>query len=188
MWDTSWLLSEGSMFGRLLHTLIGYTERPTGMQLIVYVAHAAGDVPADAVRARARRKAARSNGLAADRQQARQRRPPPSAAKAVSGARSISLSSARAGPRGERLPCSQLRTVSSGTSIFSAKAACVRPQRDAHLAHEDGRIGVVHRLLAAVGEDFDDPPVRFQPHPHHGPPPSPPAMGPRPRRFGETQG
>jgi high-affinity iron transporter len=38
MWDTSWLLSEGSLFGRLLHTLIGYTERPSGMQLIVYVA------------------------------------------------------------------------------------------------------------------------------------------------------
>ena len=38
MWDTSWLLSEGSLFGRLLHTLIGYTERPSGMQIIVYVA------------------------------------------------------------------------------------------------------------------------------------------------------
>jgi high-affinity iron transporter len=37
MWDTSWLLSEGSILGRLMHTLIGYTERPTGMQLIVYV-------------------------------------------------------------------------------------------------------------------------------------------------------
>jgi len=36
MWDTSWLLSEGSIVGRLLHTLIGYTERPTGMQLIAY--------------------------------------------------------------------------------------------------------------------------------------------------------
>ena len=37
MWDTSSVLSEGSIFGRLLHTLIGYTERPPGMQLIVYV-------------------------------------------------------------------------------------------------------------------------------------------------------
>jgi high-affinity iron transporter len=37
MWDTSWLLSEGSMVGRLLHALVGYTERPTEMQLIVYV-------------------------------------------------------------------------------------------------------------------------------------------------------
>lgn len=37
MWDTSWLLSEGSIPGRLLHTLIGYTERPTELQLAVYV-------------------------------------------------------------------------------------------------------------------------------------------------------
>jgi high-affinity iron transporter len=37
VWDTSWLLSEGSIFGKLLHTLIGYTERPTELQLIVYI-------------------------------------------------------------------------------------------------------------------------------------------------------
>jgi high-affinity iron transporter len=37
IWDTSWLLSEGTIFGRLLHTLIGYTERPTEMQLVVYI-------------------------------------------------------------------------------------------------------------------------------------------------------
>lgn len=37
MWDTSWLLSEGSIVGRLLHALIGYTDRPTEMQLAVYV-------------------------------------------------------------------------------------------------------------------------------------------------------
>jgi high-affinity iron transporter len=38
VWDTSWLLSEKSIFGKLLHTLIGYTERPTELQLLVYVA------------------------------------------------------------------------------------------------------------------------------------------------------
>ncbi len=38
VWDTSWLLSDGSLFGKLLHTLIGYTERPTEMQLITYIA------------------------------------------------------------------------------------------------------------------------------------------------------
>jgi high-affinity iron transporter len=38
VWDTSWLLSEGSLFGKLLHTLIGYSERPTEMQLMTYVA------------------------------------------------------------------------------------------------------------------------------------------------------
>jgi len=37
-WDTSWLLSDGSLFGKLLHTLIGYTERPTEMQLMTYIA------------------------------------------------------------------------------------------------------------------------------------------------------
>ena len=37
VWDTSMLLSESSLFGRFLHTLIGYTERPTEMQLIVYI-------------------------------------------------------------------------------------------------------------------------------------------------------
>jgi high-affinity iron transporter len=38
VWDTSWLLSEGSLFGRLLHALIGYSERPSEMQLVVYIA------------------------------------------------------------------------------------------------------------------------------------------------------
>jgi high-affinity iron transporter len=37
VWDTSWLLSEDTIFGHLMHTLIGYTSRPTGLQLIVYV-------------------------------------------------------------------------------------------------------------------------------------------------------
>jgi len=36
VWDTSWLLSEGSVLGRFFHALIGYTERPTEMQLMVY--------------------------------------------------------------------------------------------------------------------------------------------------------
>jgi high-affinity iron transporter len=36
VWDTSRLLSEGSIMGHLLHTLIGYTARPTELQLIVY--------------------------------------------------------------------------------------------------------------------------------------------------------
>jgi high-affinity iron transporter len=37
VWDTSWVLSESSIFGKLLHTLIGYTERPTELQLVVYI-------------------------------------------------------------------------------------------------------------------------------------------------------
>lgn len=37
-WDTSSVLSEGSIAGRVLHTLIGYSEQPTLLQLIAYVA------------------------------------------------------------------------------------------------------------------------------------------------------
>jgi high-affinity iron transporter len=36
LWDTSGILSEDSWPGRVLHVLIGYMDRPTGMQLIAY--------------------------------------------------------------------------------------------------------------------------------------------------------
>ena len=36
-WDTTWLLSEKSIVGRAMHTLIGYTDQPTEMQLLVYL-------------------------------------------------------------------------------------------------------------------------------------------------------
>jgi high-affinity iron transporter len=38
MWDTSWLLSEDGVVGKALHTLVGYNDRPTGMQIVVYLA------------------------------------------------------------------------------------------------------------------------------------------------------
>jgi len=38
VWDTSWFLSDDSVLGRALHTLVGYSDRPTAMQLIVYLA------------------------------------------------------------------------------------------------------------------------------------------------------
>ncbi|MBL6854031.1 MAG: FTR1 family protein [Alphaproteobacteria bacterium] len=42
LWDTSWLLPEGGegvagIIGRMLHTLIGYSDQPNGMQLIAYL-------------------------------------------------------------------------------------------------------------------------------------------------------
>lgn len=37
VWDTSWLLTESSLFGKLLHTLIGYTSQPSRLQLIAYI-------------------------------------------------------------------------------------------------------------------------------------------------------
>lgn len=41
LWDTSSLLSENSWTGRVLSILVGYMDRPTGMQMIAYVATAA---------------------------------------------------------------------------------------------------------------------------------------------------
>ena len=38
VWDTSWILSDSSLLGRALHTLIGYVDQPTAMQLVVYLA------------------------------------------------------------------------------------------------------------------------------------------------------
>src|SRR5207237_9421190 len=38
LWDTSALLSEHSLFGQALHALLGYDARPSGMQLVFYVA------------------------------------------------------------------------------------------------------------------------------------------------------
>lgn len=38
VWDTSWLLKESSVVGKMLHTLIGYTARPAGIQIAVYLA------------------------------------------------------------------------------------------------------------------------------------------------------
>ena len=37
VWDSGWILSEASIPGRALHTLIGYSDQPTQMQLIVYL-------------------------------------------------------------------------------------------------------------------------------------------------------
>jgi high-affinity iron transporter len=38
VWDSGWILSDSSFAGRALHTLIGYTDQPTAMQLTVYLA------------------------------------------------------------------------------------------------------------------------------------------------------
>ena len=42
VWDTSWLLKEDSIPGRLLHTLVGYSQAPDGAQVIAYLATIAG--------------------------------------------------------------------------------------------------------------------------------------------------
>jgi high-affinity iron transporter len=38
IWDTSWLLKEDSIPGRLLHTLVGYVQAPDGAQILAYLA------------------------------------------------------------------------------------------------------------------------------------------------------
>lgn len=37
LWDSSGLLSEGSLIGKMLHVLVGYTARPSGIQLLFYL-------------------------------------------------------------------------------------------------------------------------------------------------------
>jgi high-affinity iron transporter len=38
LWDSSGWLPQDSIVGRLLHTLVGYTDRPSDLQLVAYVA------------------------------------------------------------------------------------------------------------------------------------------------------
>lgn len=42
LWDTSALLSESSIPGRLAHTLVGYTDQPDGLQVLAWVVTVAG--------------------------------------------------------------------------------------------------------------------------------------------------
>ena len=41
MWHTGQILSEDSSFGDVLHSFFGYSDSPTPLQLIVYVAYLA---------------------------------------------------------------------------------------------------------------------------------------------------
>jgi high-affinity iron transporter len=57
-WDTSAVLSDASLFGRVLHTLIGYTDQPSVMQVLVYVATLVAILVATRLAAPRRRQAA----------------------------------------------------------------------------------------------------------------------------------
>ena len=37
LWDTSWILRDDSLIGRALHALVGYSDRPMGVQLAAYL-------------------------------------------------------------------------------------------------------------------------------------------------------
>lgn len=47
LWDTSWLLQDGSLLGRALHALIGYSDRPMGIQVAAYLATLGGLIAAN---------------------------------------------------------------------------------------------------------------------------------------------
>jgi high-affinity iron transporter len=38
IWNTAWLLPEDGIAGRLLHTLVGYSDAPDGAQILAYLA------------------------------------------------------------------------------------------------------------------------------------------------------
>ena len=48
VWDSGWLLSDSSILGKALHTLIGYTDQPTAMQLVGLSGDPGRDLRADA--------------------------------------------------------------------------------------------------------------------------------------------
>jgi high-affinity iron transporter len=37
LWDTSWLLPEDGLLGRALHAMVGYSDRPMGVQLVAWI-------------------------------------------------------------------------------------------------------------------------------------------------------
>jgi high-affinity iron transporter len=40
LWDTSWLLPDNSILGRVAQTLVGYSDQPNGLQVLVYLSAA----------------------------------------------------------------------------------------------------------------------------------------------------
>lgn len=65
LWDTSDLLSQDSLAGNILHTLIGYMDRPTPTQLVAYVGTLVLIVAAAMLAKRSARHSATKTGAAA---------------------------------------------------------------------------------------------------------------------------
>jgi high-affinity iron transporter len=42
MWDSSGIVAQNSILGRVLQTLVGYADHPSGMQVLFYAATLAG--------------------------------------------------------------------------------------------------------------------------------------------------
>jgi len=64
LWDTSAVLPDSSLFGRVLHTLIGYSDQPSALQGVAYVATILTIVVATKLAAPAPRRAAQINAPA----------------------------------------------------------------------------------------------------------------------------
>jgi high-affinity iron transporter len=60
VWNTSRILPDDSLFGRVLHTLFGYVDQPSGLQLAVYLAVLGAIFVATRLAAPARKPAARA--------------------------------------------------------------------------------------------------------------------------------
>ena len=67
VWDTTALLSEEGVLGRILHTLIGYTSRPYGIQLLFYLATLGGIITLMKIVNGAARASSRANPALASR-------------------------------------------------------------------------------------------------------------------------
>jgi high-affinity iron transporter len=37
VWDTRWLLDDNTVAGKVIHTLLGYSDQPTGLQVVAYI-------------------------------------------------------------------------------------------------------------------------------------------------------
>ena len=63
LWDTSWLLPSKTLTGRVLHTLVGYDDRPSIMQAVAYIVTLATILVAMRVFSPARPKAKPSSAM-----------------------------------------------------------------------------------------------------------------------------
>ena len=63
-WDTSAILSDTSLFGRVLHTLVGYADQPSVLQVIVYFATLGGILSLSKIVAAADRRARARGAIA----------------------------------------------------------------------------------------------------------------------------
>ena len=163
VWDTSWLLSDGSLFGKLLHTLDRLYRAADRNPVDDLYRDAGRHVPADAAGASGAARAG-PGGRRIDASA-------PSSAQSREGRvrRAVDQLEQRA-RRSARITLALLPIAHGLDRHFDllGEGGLRQPAARAHLAHERRRIGMIEGLFAAVRHDLDDPPIGLQPHPHHG--------------------